>query len=417
MNPILIHKGDCTIFGNCKKFLTFNLESDLDLMGWTATFILGQIVKEITDISSKTFEVILGSQDTKNLQFGAYHGSITLKDAEGNVKTITNSIPFQVTNQVVENEYQEIDLTIPETSGVDIKLSVGLKSVTSVNGKSGEVELNADDIGAMPNTVEIPTVVSQLGNDLNFTTQGDVMQIIAGIPQFNISIVSELPTKGQKMTIYLVAKEGSNGDVYNEYIWIEENASYEFIGSTAVDLTDYVKNTDYATRTDFGLVRPANGLAISGVSGSLIIEKASKAQIDKKEDNYYPIVSSNLDYAVKTSIANNTNELTDDEKTSAQTWLGLGDVVRNTDYATSSKAGIMRPANGLFVSGNTGAIVIACANTTQIDAKSDKYYPIVPANLNYAVNSVLPTMTQAEYEALVENNEIDENLFYMIVEE
>ena len=31
MNPILIHKSDSTIFANIKKFMTFNLETGLDL--------------------------------------------------------------------------------------------------------------------------------------------------------------------------------------------------------------------------------------------------------------------------------------------------------------------------------------------------------------------------------------------------
>jgi hypothetical protein len=174
---------------------------------------------------------------------------------------------------------------------------------------------------------DIPTLVSQLRNDTGYQTQSEVLALIAQIPQFSISVVSSLPSKGNKMTIYLVPKEGSGDDVYNEYIWIESSSTYEFIGTTAVDLTDYITNTD---------------------------------------------------------------------------------------YATSSKAGIMRPANGLFVSGNTGAVLIAKASTTQIDARTDNYYPIVSSNLAYAVNSILPTMTQAEYDALATK---DENLFYMIVEE
>jgi hypothetical protein len=174
---------------------------------------------------------------------------------------------------------------------------------------------------------DIPTLISQLQNDSGYQTQTQVLALIAQIPQFSISIVSSLPQVGDKMTIYLVPKDGSGDDVYNEYIWIESSSTYEFIGTTAVDLTDYIKNTD---------------------------------------------------------------------------------------YATGSKAGIVRPANGLFMSGSTGAVLIAKASTVQIDAKTDNYYPIVPSNLNYAVNSVLPTMTQAEYDALATK---DENLFYMIVEE
>lgn len=141
MKPILIYKGDDTIFADLKKFLTFNIETNLDLTGWKAKFTLGWITKEINDISSKSFEIILSSEETKNLRLGLQSGSIVLTDSIGHIKTITNSIPFEVTTQVVENEYQEIDLTIPESAGVDIKLKVGAETVTSVNGMTGDVYL------------------------------------------------------------------------------------------------------------------------------------------------------------------------------------------------------------------------------------------------------------------------------------
>ena len=76
--------------------------------------------KEIEDISSKSFEVILSSEDTKQLRLGSQNGSIILTDAEGQIKTVANNIPFEVTTAIVENEYQEIDLRIPQASGVDI---------------------------------------------------------------------------------------------------------------------------------------------------------------------------------------------------------------------------------------------------------------------------------------------------------
>lgn len=78
----------------------------------------------------------------------------------------------------------------------------------------------------------------------DYSTKLEVMQAIASIPQFKISLLNELPTTGEKMVLYLVPKNGSGSDIYNEYIWIEETSSFEFIGSTAVDLTDYVKNSD-----------------------------------------------------------------------------------------------------------------------------------------------------------------------------
>ena len=146
MNKILIHKGDCTIFADCQKFLTFHLESDLDLTGWQAKFILGWVEKTIDDISTHSFEIILDAEDTKQLRLGKQFGTIILTDSNGNIKTVTNTIPFEVTTAVVENEYQEIDLTIPESSGVDIKLKVGVSTVTSVNGMTGDVNLTIPSI-------------------------------------------------------------------------------------------------------------------------------------------------------------------------------------------------------------------------------------------------------------------------------
>ena len=254
MNKILIHRGDCTIFANAKKFLTFYIDTDLDLTGWTAEFTLYTVKKTVTDISNKQFEIILGANDTKELKLGTWNGVITLTDADGNIKTVINTIPFEVTKEVVENQYQEIDLTIPESSGVDIKLKVGVEYVTpdkleeqlATKQDKGNYALKSD-LNNLATKEEIPTLVSELENDSNFATQLQVMQAIASIPQFKLSIVNELPMIGEKMTLYFVPKEGADNDIYNEYVWIEQTSSYEFLGSTAVDLTDYVTKTEFNT--------------------------------------------------------------------------------------------------------------------------------------------------------------------------
>lgn len=264
MKPILIHKGDDTIFAECQHFLTFNIETDLDLTGWKAKFVLGWITKEISDISSKQFEIILSSEDTKKLRLGSQCGQIILTDSNGNIKTITNSILFKVVTTVIETEYQKIDLTIPESTGVDIKLKVGTEKVTSVNGMTGAVELNIPSIEGLAtkeqlqqglNTKqdkgdyalksEIPTKVSSFTNDANYQTYTDVASMIASIPQFSISIVDSLPSSGQKMVLYLVPKTSASGDdIYDEYIWIESTSAFELVGSTTVDLADYYTKTE-----------------------------------------------------------------------------------------------------------------------------------------------------------------------------
>lgn len=118
------------------------------------------------------------------------------------------------------------------------------------------------------------------------------------------------------------------------------NAVYDERGSAA-DLTDYVKNTDYATADTAGVVKVRNennGLKMYS-QGHIGIVKASDIEITQKASSQKPIVPQNLDYAVKTSITTNKNALTDTEKNSAQKWLGVDtaitkavdDAIKNMD--------------------------------------------------------------------------------------
>lgn len=158
MEVIQIHKGDSTVFADVKKFLTFTISTELDLTGWSAKFILGYITKEFSDITSKSFEVALSAQETSQLRYGFQNGAVIIMDSEGNTKTVVNTIPFEITSKVVENEHQEIDLTIPESSGIDITLKVGADTVTAVNGLTGNVVLTAEDVGALPADTVIPDI-------------------------------------------------------------------------------------------------------------------------------------------------------------------------------------------------------------------------------------------------------------------
>lgn len=71
-----------------------------------------------------------------------------------------------------------------------------------------------------------------------------------------MQIVNELPETGQDDTIYLVPiTPDTSGNNYAEYIYI--NGEWELLGKIGVqvDLTDYVKNTDYATSSKGGVIK------------------------------------------------------------------------------------------------------------------------------------------------------------------
>lgn len=89
----------------------------------------------------------------------------------------------------------------------------------------------------------IPTAVSDLTNDSGYQTATEVNSLITAaigdINSFDIEIVNSLPiTDIKDHTIYFVSKTGDAGDVYDEYMYI--NNTWELIGTTAVDLSGYV---------------------------------------------------------------------------------------------------------------------------------------------------------------------------------
>lgn len=65
---------------------------------------------------------------------------------------------------------------------------------------------------------------------------------IAGITQISFEVVDALPSEGTNGVIYLIANSGSGLNIYDEYIYV--NGSFEMIGTTEVDLSNYLQQDD-----------------------------------------------------------------------------------------------------------------------------------------------------------------------------
>lgn len=81
--------------------------------------------------------------------------------------------------------------------------------------------------------------------DNKFDTIESVNQKIANVKQFEAVVVTTLPTTGDSGKIYLKSKQGSSNDIYDEYLWV--NSKWEFIGTTAVDLSNYYTKSSVDT--------------------------------------------------------------------------------------------------------------------------------------------------------------------------
>lgn len=127
-------------------------------------------------------------------------------------------------------------------------------AVQSVNGKTGEVQLSASDVGALPDDTKIPAKTSDLTNDSGFITKAatdlanyyaksqtysreEIDQKMSLIPKFEIAVVSSLPASNISGTTVYLVKSGAGGDLYTEYIYV--HGAWEILGSQRVDLTGY----------------------------------------------------------------------------------------------------------------------------------------------------------------------------------
>lgn len=119
----------------------------------------------------------------------------------------------------------------------------------------------------LSNKPSIPSKTSDLTNDSDFQTASQVntaitgkgyqtasqvstaiSNAISGITSFEYEVVTSLPSTGVKGKIYLVAHSHGTGDVYDEYIYV--NDKFEKIGNTDIDLSGYVTTSDLVAITN-----------------------------------------------------------------------------------------------------------------------------------------------------------------------
>ena len=165
-------------------------------------------------------------------------------------------------------------------------------------------------------------------------------------------------------------------------------------GSSIV--TDGVANVPVATSSVFGVTKAGNGLFAS--SGALTINKAPSNIVKVGTQQYAPIVPYNQHESTFYGLAkasgdttqsqsdNAVGTYTDDAKSSIQTMLGLGDVVRTTDYCTDNTTGVARTNSSFGVTATSiGNLRISGAASNHVKAGVDSYKPITPIRQHESV--------------------------------
>ena len=374
MKAIYIHKGDDTIFGEVSKFITATIVSKYDLTGYKAQFILGSIQKDLEDISSGQFDIILTNKDTGKLDYGRHYGKIKIIDTEEHIKTVCNTLLFIVTPEVVETQNELIELELTNSPEYQLTLQVGEDVVYSVNGQTGNVELNAEDVGALPSDTIIPSKLSELDNDKGFVDAEYVAQSLDGKQDKGDYALKEEVAQG------LDGKQDKGDYALKDEI---------------PDLTDYVKNTDYATADVGGVVKQSTtyGFSVNSSTGIPFASTKGLAGYQNSDGNMFigkATLENIKDDYVKRGITGNAIELTDDEKTNARAWIGA---VGPENYATDTVGGVVKISGNYFglAFNSSKQLYVNKAIDTEVTAKASHYKPIVPSNLDLAVKTGLTT--------------------------
>ena len=180
----------------------------------------------------------------------AANGVATLDE---NKKIVSSELPVDL---VYDGSYVHTDNNF--TTELKNKLD-GIENGAEVNTIE-KIQKNGVELTITNKTVDIdvPISTSDLTNNSGFITntvndlanyylkaetytQTEVNNLIGQIKTISIEVVDSLPETGESNKIYFVPKDGTTGDIYNEYIWI--NNAWELIGSTQIDLTGYATET------------------------------------------------------------------------------------------------------------------------------------------------------------------------------
>lgn len=159
---------------------------------------------------------------------------------------VKNSIPKNVT-ELLDAENYALKSAIPTK----------VESLTDAGDYAKKSEIphsveGMEGIDAYAKVTAIPKKVAELEDAMDFVKKAELTEevkgLIGNVKSIEFSVVEELPTSGDKATIYLISNDKGNNDSYDEYIFV--NGKFEKIGTTSVDLSGYVKVSDITSITN-----------------------------------------------------------------------------------------------------------------------------------------------------------------------
>lgn len=256
---------DINLDGYVKKSgdtMTGDLAFDVVAGGYTVVFQdsyknvntgnTDSVIKRITS-THQTQGLIFSEHKngTVNMQFSMIADGFFMP--HGN--RLLGSVDYPWNNIYAKKLNNGADIAIPTEGGTLARIEDLIDLRADINEADSELQTQITAQAA-----EIATKQDQLVAGDNIVISGNTISATGagGGVGFDMQVVDQLPATGKKGVIYLVPKDGSAPDVHDEYVWIDATQTFELIGTTQVDLTDY------ATKEELGGYLPTTGGALTG---------------------------------------------------------------------------------------------------------------------------------------------------------
>lgn len=224
-------------------------------------------VKDFLALFNANMDILDGLSSGVTYTLSISSHTITLNGSDGSSSAVTvpdadTTYTFTISGDVI---------TITDSGGNSQTIivpsgdSVSWNQLQATGTKIAEIDINgtSQDVYAP----KPPSKTSELNNDSGFITntvnnlanyylrtetytQAEVDALIAAVVTIDIQVVASLPISDiSTTTIYLVpASDPELQNIYDEYINTDgTSGGWELIGTTAIDLSNYVTTTDLAT--------------------------------------------------------------------------------------------------------------------------------------------------------------------------
>lgn len=209
--------------------------------------------------TNTTYTLTQDSTDGHNLTFTGSDGktvTVTIPDKDTTYSVATTSVAGLMSAAMLS----KLNGIAEGADKTTVDSAMSSTSTNPVQNKVVQTALNAKANLASPTftgTPSAPTAASGTNTTQIATTafvkaavSSGIADAVAGITQFQFSVVESLPTTGVVGTIYLIKHSHATSDGYDEYIWLGDTLKYEKLGNTDVDLSGYVKTSQMSAMTN-----------------------------------------------------------------------------------------------------------------------------------------------------------------------